>query len=104
MRLDGARSSPALDYEELCRERRAREAEEEDRILYVAMTRARERLLLSGAVDFSRWPGARQAPTAISWLGPALSAELPALVQAGEAAVLDLSIDAHRPIDPCAVS
>jgi ATP-dependent helicase/nuclease subunit A len=110
MRLDGARSSPALDYEDLSRERRAREAEEEDRILYVAMTRARERLLLSGAVDFSRWPGARQAPTAISWLGPALSAELPALVQSGEAAVLDLSIDAHRPISvrcqlnaPCTV-
>ncbi len=82
MRLDGAGSSPALDYEELSRERRAREAEEEDRILYVAMTRARERLLLSGAVDFARWPASRQAPTAISWLGPALSAELPALVAA----------------------
>jgi ATP-dependent helicase/nuclease subunit A len=93
MRLDGARSSPALDYEELCGERRAREAEEEDRILYVAMTRARERLLLSGGVDFSRWPGSRQAPTAISWLGPTLSAELPALVQAIDAPVHDLSID-----------
>ncbi len=80
VRLDGAGSSPALDYEQLCRERREREAEEEDRILYVAMTRARERLLLSGAVDFQRWPQSRQAPTAISWLGPALSAELPALV------------------------
>jgi ATP-dependent helicase/nuclease subunit A len=80
MRLDGARSTPALDYERLCEERRAREAEEEDRILYVAMTRARERLLLSGAVDFERWPASRQAPTAISWLGPALSADLPELV------------------------
>ena len=94
MRLDGARSSPALDYDELCGERRAREAEEEDRILYVAMTRARERLLLSGGVDFSRWPGVRQAPTAISWLGPTLSAELPALVQAGDGSVHDLPIDA----------
>jgi ATP-dependent helicase/nuclease subunit A len=93
MRLDGARSSPALDYEELSRERRAREAEEEDRILYVAMTRARERLLLSGAVDFSRWPGSRQASTAISWLGPSLSAELPALAQAGDRPVHDLPID-----------
>jgi ATP-dependent helicase/nuclease subunit A len=93
MRLDGARSSPALDYEELCGERRAREAEEEDRILYVAMTRARERLLLSGGVDFSRWPGSRQAPTAISWLGPTLSAELPALVRAVDAPVHDLSIE-----------
>jgi ATP-dependent helicase/nuclease subunit A len=80
--LDGGGSSPALDYEQLCGERRAREAQEEDRILYVAMTRARDRLLLSGAVDFARWPAARQAATPISWLVPALSAELPALVGA----------------------
>ncbi len=92
VRLDGAASSPALDYEQLCQERRRREAEEEDRILYVAMTRARERLLLSGAVDFERWPQARQAPTAISWLGPALAAELPALLEAGDAALHDLPI------------
>ncbi|HSZ05907.1 MAG TPA: UvrD-helicase domain-containing protein [Solirubrobacteraceae bacterium] len=94
VRLDGARSSPALDYERLCQERREREAEEEDRILYVAMTRARERLLLSGAVDFERWPTSRQAPTAISWLVPALAADLPALAKAGDAvvAVHDLPI------------
>jgi ATP-dependent helicase/nuclease subunit A len=99
MRLDGARSTPALDYEQLCEERREREAEEEDRILYVAMTRARERLLLSGAVDFERWPASRQAPTAISWLAPALSPELPALVAdlpalaaSADAPVFDLRI------------
>ena len=101
MRLDGARSTPALDYEQLCEERRAREAEEEDRILYVAMTRARERLLLSGAVDFERWPASRQAPTPISWLVPALSADLPALVadlpalaETTQASVFDLPIGA----------
>jgi ATP-dependent helicase/nuclease subunit A len=99
VRLDGAGSSPALDYDDLCRERRTREAEEEDRILYVAMTRARERLLLSGAVDFARWPTSRQAPTAISWLVPALSAELPALLagiseleHVGDAAAHDLPV------------
>jgi ATP-dependent helicase/nuclease subunit A len=84
MRLDGAKSKPALDYDELCSERRRREADEEDRILYVAMTRARDRLLLSGAVDFERWPAPRQAGAAISWLGPALCAQLPALLAAGE--------------------
>ncbi len=101
VRLDGAGSTPALDYDELCRERREREAEEEDRILYVAMTRARERLLLSGAVDFARRPTSAQAPTAISWLVPALSAELPALLagvaelaQPGGAAVHDLPVGA----------
>jgi ATP-dependent helicase/nuclease subunit A len=92
VRLDGAGSSPALDYEELCSERRGREAEEEDRILYVGMTRARERLLLSGAVDFGRWPAPRQAPTAISWLGPALDEELPAAAQTLERPILDLSV------------
>ena len=52
---------------------------EEDRIVYVAMTRARERLLLSGAVDFSSWPRERPGAPPIAWLGPALAVELPAL-------------------------
>jgi ATP-dependent exoDNAse (exonuclease V) beta subunit len=99
VRLDGGGSTPALDYEQLCAERRAREAEEEDRILYVAMTRARERLLLSGAVDFERWPASRLAPTPMSWLGTALSedlptlvAELPARAHTGDAPVFDLPV------------
>ena len=41
------------------------------------MTRARERLLLSGAVDFARWPKPRLGAPPIAWLGPALAAELP---------------------------
>ncbi len=81
VRLDGGKATPTLDYDELAEERRAAEAEEEDRILYVAMTRARERLLLSGAVELERWPEARQGSPTISWLGPALSAELQALAQ-----------------------
>jgi ATP-dependent helicase/nuclease subunit A len=92
VRLDGEGPKATLAYDDLCSERRERETQEEDRILYVAMTRARERLLLSGAVDFGRWPASRQAPTAISWLGPALAADLPALVQSGEAAEHDLPI------------
>jgi ATP-dependent helicase/nuclease subunit A len=92
VRLDGGKATPALDYEQLAAERRAAEAEEEDRILYVAMTRARERLLLSGAVDFARWPEARPGATAISLLGPALSQELPTLVQAPGESVRDLAV------------
>ena len=41
------------------------------------MTRARERLLLSGAADFARWPAARQASTPIAWLAPALVGRAP---------------------------
>jgi ATP-dependent helicase/nuclease subunit A len=92
MRLDGERSTPALAYEELCAERREREAEEEDRILYVAMTRARELLLLSGSVDFDRWPRQGPSATPISWLAPALSAELPELLAAREASIGDLAV------------
>jgi ATP-dependent helicase/nuclease subunit A len=91
-RLDGAKPTPALDYERLSEERRAAEAEEEDRIVYVAMTRARDRLILSGAADFDRWPQARPGASTISWLGPALSPELPALVQSGEAPSFDLTV------------
>jgi ATP-dependent exoDNAse (exonuclease V) beta subunit len=70
---------PTLDYAQLADERREAQAEEEDRIVYVAMTRARERLLLSGAVDFSSWPRERPGAPPIAWLGPALAGELPAL-------------------------
>jgi ATP-dependent helicase/nuclease subunit A len=92
VRLDGAPSSPALDYDELASERREREVEEEDRIVYVAMTRARQRMLLSGAVDFGLWSGTRQLTTAISWLVPALAAGLPALLEDGHAAQHDLVV------------
>ncbi len=78
--LDGT-SEPALDYEQLASSRALEEAQEEDRILYVAMTRARRRLLLSGAADFGRWPGPERSP--IAWLAPALVADLPDLLQMG---------------------
>ncbi|HEY3865983.1 MAG TPA: UvrD-helicase domain-containing protein [Solirubrobacteraceae bacterium] len=92
-RLDGSEATPALAWMELAEERRLAQAEEEDRILYVAMTRARERLLLSGAVDLERWPQERLGAPTISWLGPALSAELPASVQTLQPPIRELSID-----------
>jgi ATP-dependent helicase/nuclease subunit A len=72
-----------LDFEQLRAERWAREREEEDRVLYVAMTRARERLLLSGTVEFSSWPKPSEVPPPVNWLGPALCAKLPELGQEG---------------------
>jgi ATP-dependent exoDNAse (exonuclease V) beta subunit len=76
-RLDGSQPEACLDHVQLCEQRKRAQAEEEDRILYVAMTRARERLILSGAVDFERWPEAKQGAPPISWLGPALAPQLP---------------------------
>jgi ATP-dependent helicase/nuclease subunit A len=93
-RLDGSEATPTLDFEELCEERRRAQAEEEERILYVAMTRARERLLLSGAVDFERWPEQKLGAPAISWLGPALVAELPASVQTLQSPVREFVVSA----------
>jgi ATP-dependent helicase/nuclease subunit A len=95
-RLDGGDATPSLDFQELSDDRNRAQSEEEDRILYVAMTRARERLLLSGAVDFEHWPAPRPRSPMISWLGPAIAEDLPAIVLAlGQSAhhhVRDLAV------------
>jgi ATP-dependent helicase/nuclease subunit A len=91
-RLDGSAAAPSLAWPELFEERRLAQAEEEDRILYVAMTRACERLLLSGAVDFERWPEQRLGAPTISWLGPALSPDLPASVQTLQPPIRELAV------------
>ena len=77
--LQDASSQPTLEYEHLARERRHSQAAEEDRIAYVAMTRARERLLLSGAVDFAAWPRDRPGGPPVAWLAPALAPDVPVL-------------------------
>jgi len=61
--LDGT-SAHALDYKALYDERRAADRAEEDRILYVALTRAEERLVLSGAC--------RNGSAPVGWLAPVL--------------------------------
>ncbi|HUA03582.1 MAG TPA: UvrD-helicase domain-containing protein [Solirubrobacteraceae bacterium] len=69
----GKRES-ALDYKALGDERFETEAREERRLFYVAMTRARERLILSGAAKLDAWPalenGGGGGP--IVWIGPAV--------------------------------
>jgi ATP-dependent helicase/nuclease subunit A len=65
------RSEGALDYKALGDEQVAREGREERRLFYVAMTRARERLVLSGAAKLEAWPtGPGGGP--MGWLGPAI--------------------------------
>jgi ATP-dependent helicase/nuclease subunit A len=80
--LEHAEASAALAYEQLCAERRGAQEEEEDRVLYVACTRAQERLLLSGVATFERWPSAREGVAPIAWIAPALVPDLQVLVQA----------------------
>ena len=104
-RLHGGEATPMLEFERLCEERRQAQTEEEDRVLYVAMTRARERLLLSGAIDFEQWGERRSRVPAINWLGPALAGELSAQTLAGLLAegerVLDLPLAASRAAVRC---
>ena len=70
--LGNPEAVPALHYEELREARALAQEEEEDRVLYVACTRAENRLLLSGTVAFERWPTAKPGVAPIAWLAPAL--------------------------------
>jgi ATP-dependent helicase/nuclease subunit A len=84
---------PTLDYEELRETRRVAQEEEEDRVLYVACTRAENRLLLSGAVAFDRWPALRSGMAPIAWLAPALVPNTPTLVASEQRPTGGLTID-----------
>jgi ATP-dependent exoDNAse (exonuclease V) beta subunit len=62
-----SRPVPALDYLALGVERSEAEAREERRLFYVAMTRAKERLILSGAARVEACEG-----VPIAWIAPAV--------------------------------
>jgi ATP-dependent helicase/nuclease subunit A len=64
------RREPALDYRALREEQQRFEEQEERRLFYVAMTRARERLILSGAAKLDAWTNGSVAGP-IAWIGPA---------------------------------
>jgi ATP-dependent exoDNAse (exonuclease V) beta subunit len=90
--VDGA-SAKTLDWEALRDEQATADAEEERRILHVAMTRAEERLILSATFDPDKWLGAPQPAVApIRWLGPRIATGLAGLVEHaldGEPALAD---------------
>jgi ATP-dependent exoDNAse (exonuclease V) beta subunit len=83
---------PAMDYEELLEEEKCADAAEERRLAYVAMTRAQERLVLSGATSVASWRSPDGLVAPLAWIGPAfvpgiaerLSAEHPVLEDDGE--------------------
>ena len=94
---------PAYGYEDVRAARRAEEEAERLRLYYVAMTRAKERLIVSGAVAGDR---AADERTPIGWvLGRLeLAAELagaagPVEVER-EGARLLLRVDRYAPVDP----
>ncbi|MBS1871352.1 MAG: UvrD-helicase domain-containing protein [Actinobacteria bacterium] len=75
-RLGGARPRDAFAYRALVEQAKRRDAEEEARLFYVAVTRARERLILSGAATCDPWPEAKPGAPPIAWLGPAFVPDL----------------------------
>ena len=72
--IDGSKES-CLDHDALVSEARDRAAEEEDRILYVALTRAEERLIVSGGILTEDWPTKAGDRTPIAWVAPAVLAQ-----------------------------
>jgi ATP-dependent exoDNAse (exonuclease V) beta subunit len=74
------RRESALDYKALGDEQQAAEAREERRLFYVAMTRAKERLIVSGAAKLESW---QSSGGPIAWLGPALLGDIAAAVEQG---------------------
>jgi ATP-dependent exoDNAse (exonuclease V) beta subunit len=66
-------SRGALEWDRLEEEQTARAEEEERRIFYVAMTRAEEHLVLSGATDLSKWPEPRPLREPLDWIWRAVA-------------------------------
>jgi ATP-dependent exoDNAse (exonuclease V) beta subunit len=71
--LGGGSSHSAMSMKEIKAEQEALAEEEERRIFYVAMTRAMDRLIVSGATDTVEWPGAKPLGAPLDWVWPALA-------------------------------
>jgi ATP-dependent helicase/nuclease subunit A len=73
------RREPALDYRAIGDEQLRAQEREERRLFYVAMTRARERLIVSGAAKLDAWP-TLSGGGPIIWITPALIPDLAARI------------------------
>ncbi len=99
-----AKQRGAFDYEAVKEARKEAERAERLRLYYVAMTRAKERLIISGSVDLGSEP---ETPTPIAWVLDRLAAD-EELGQAGDAPVelvrgdarLLVRLDRFRPDAP----
>ena len=99
-----AKRRGAFDYEAVKEARQEAERAERLRLYYVAMTRAKERLIVSGSVDLG---SERETPTPIAWVLDRLAAD-EELAQSGEAplelvrgdARLLVRLDRHRVEEP----
>jgi ATP-dependent exoDNAse (exonuclease V) beta subunit len=96
-----ARRRGAFDYEAVKEARQEAERAERLRLYYVAMTRAKERLIVSGSVDLG---SERETPTPIAWVLERLAADeelgeagdTPVELVRGDARLL-VRLDRYRP-------
>jgi ATP-dependent exoDNAse (exonuclease V) beta subunit len=96
-----AKRRGAFDYEAVKEARQEAERAERLRLYYVAMTRAKERLIVSGSVDLG---SDRETPTPIAWVLDRLDAD-EELAEAGDAPIelargdarLLVRLDRYRP-------
>ena len=101
-----AKQRGAFDYEAVKEARQEAERAERLRLYYVAMTRAKERLIVSGSVDLG---SERETPTPIAWVLDRLAADAE-LAQAGDAPIelaredarLLVRLDRFHPEEPAA--
>ncbi len=104
-----AKRRGAFDYEAVKEARQEAERAERLRLYYVAMTRAKERLIVSGSVDLGS-ERETPTPTPIAWVLDRLAAD-EELAQAGDTPVelvrgdarLLVRVDRHRLEEPVAV-
>ncbi|HET6551433.1 MAG TPA: UvrD-helicase domain-containing protein [Solirubrobacter sp.] len=73
--LGGGETIPTPAWERLAQHEAEQDAEEERRLFYVAMTRAKDLLLLFGGTDTARRPAPRPGGPPIDWIAPALANE-----------------------------
>jgi ATP-dependent exoDNAse (exonuclease V) beta subunit len=86
--LAGGDAIPALGWDRIAGELDAEDAEEERRLLYVAATRAEDRLILSGTTALDAWPASRAGGPPADWLLPALIGDPLTALQAPERTLL----------------
>ncbi len=88
-RLGAGGREEALDYKEIGDEQKEAERREERRLFYVAMTRARERLILSGAARLERFHGDGSfGSEPMAWIAPAFVPDIQARI-GGEGGVIE---------------
>jgi len=69
-------STKAMALEEIEEEQARKADQEERRVFYVAMTRAREHLILSGATDLEKWPEPKRLGAPMDWIWRSLAPDL----------------------------